>query len=193
MHKILLISTDWAYKSVPNVQKRVCNAYIFQPSFHFAHHRWWLGRRCWLGRLDTGWVVDARLQRSHPPPLLLIKKKNLAQEDCLLPWGEEREREREQNSPPHFTFSPGQLFSSTIISLLSAASLIHRATKGVSCKFSWKKEMSGSETRSRKKRERWKSSPKGLLFWYENFLEPPLPPSRPPDVVNRECRDVTGI
>ncbi len=29
----------------PNEQKRVCNVYIFRLSFHFACHRWWLGRR----------------------------------------------------------------------------------------------------------------------------------------------------
>ena len=28
---------------MPNVQKRVCNVYIFQLSFHFTYHRWWLG------------------------------------------------------------------------------------------------------------------------------------------------------
>ncbi len=30
--EILLIITDWAYKSVPNVQKRVCNMYIYIPT-----------------------------------------------------------------------------------------------------------------------------------------------------------------
>ncbi len=24
-------------------EKRVCNVYVFQLSFHFAYHRWWLG------------------------------------------------------------------------------------------------------------------------------------------------------
>ena len=28
---------------MPNVQKRECNVCIFQLSFHFAYHRWWLG------------------------------------------------------------------------------------------------------------------------------------------------------
>ncbi len=37
--EILLISTGWAYKLAPNVQKRVCNVYIIQLSFHFAYHR----------------------------------------------------------------------------------------------------------------------------------------------------------
>ena len=32
-------------KLAPNVQKRVCSACAFQLSFHFAHHRWWLGRK----------------------------------------------------------------------------------------------------------------------------------------------------
>ncbi len=41
--EILLISEQWAYKSMRNVQNRVCNVYTFQPSFHFAYHRWWLG------------------------------------------------------------------------------------------------------------------------------------------------------
>ena len=41
--EILLISTDWAYESAQNVQKRVCNVYIFRLSFHFAFHHWWLG------------------------------------------------------------------------------------------------------------------------------------------------------
>ena len=42
--EILLISTNSAYKSAPKVQKkRVCNVYVFQLSFHFAYHRWWLG------------------------------------------------------------------------------------------------------------------------------------------------------
>ncbi len=30
---------------VPDLQKRVGNVYIFQLSFHFACHRWWLGKR----------------------------------------------------------------------------------------------------------------------------------------------------
>ncbi len=30
--EILLISTDWAYKSVPNMQKRVCNVYTYIPT-----------------------------------------------------------------------------------------------------------------------------------------------------------------
>ncbi len=54
---ILLISTDWAYKSVPSARKkRACIAHIFQLSFfHFAYHRWWLGtwwelwKRNWVG------------------------------------------------------------------------------------------------------------------------------------------------
>ncbi len=41
--EILLIITDWACKSAPNVQKRVCNAYVSRLSFHFAYHPWWLG------------------------------------------------------------------------------------------------------------------------------------------------------
>ena len=42
--EILSISTDQAYKSAPNVQKRVCNVYIFWLGFHLACQRWWLGR-----------------------------------------------------------------------------------------------------------------------------------------------------
>ena len=42
--EILLISTEWAHKSVPNAQKHVCNVYIFQLSIHFGYHGWWLGR-----------------------------------------------------------------------------------------------------------------------------------------------------
>ncbi len=34
--EILLISTDWAYKLVPNVQKCVCNVCTFRLSFHFC-------------------------------------------------------------------------------------------------------------------------------------------------------------
>ncbi len=45
MQKFLLMSTDRAYKSAPNVQKRVCSVYLFQLSFHFACHRWWLAGR----------------------------------------------------------------------------------------------------------------------------------------------------
>ncbi len=43
--KILLISaTDWAYNSVPDMQKTcMCNVYTFQLSFHSAYHRCWLG------------------------------------------------------------------------------------------------------------------------------------------------------
>ncbi len=43
--EILLISIDSAYKLVLNVQKRVCNVYMFQLSFQFAYHHWWLGMR----------------------------------------------------------------------------------------------------------------------------------------------------
>ncbi len=42
--EILLLSTDWAYKSALNVQKLVCNVYAFWLSFHFAHHRRWSGQ-----------------------------------------------------------------------------------------------------------------------------------------------------
>ena len=35
----------------PNVQKHVCNVYVFQLSFHFAHLRWWLGTHCSENRL----------------------------------------------------------------------------------------------------------------------------------------------
>ncbi len=31
------------YKSAPSVQTRVRNVYVFQLSFLFAYHRWWLG------------------------------------------------------------------------------------------------------------------------------------------------------
>ncbi len=41
-----LISTDWECKLMPNVQKHVRNVYIFQLSFHFTCHRWWLGTSC---------------------------------------------------------------------------------------------------------------------------------------------------
>ena len=30
-------------------KKHVCNVYIFQLSFHFAYHRWWLGRKLFFG------------------------------------------------------------------------------------------------------------------------------------------------
>ena len=43
MQNFLLISTNGAYKSAPNVQKCGCNVYLFQHSFHFACRRWWLG------------------------------------------------------------------------------------------------------------------------------------------------------
>ncbi len=39
----ILISTNWEYKSAPNMQKHVRNVYMLRLSFHFAHHRWWLG------------------------------------------------------------------------------------------------------------------------------------------------------
>ena len=42
---VLLLSTDWARKSAPNVQKHACNVYTFQLSFHFAYHHRWLGRQ----------------------------------------------------------------------------------------------------------------------------------------------------
>ncbi len=41
--EILLLSTDWACKLGPSMQKRVCNVHIFQLSIYFAYHRWWLG------------------------------------------------------------------------------------------------------------------------------------------------------
>ncbi len=41
--EVLLMSTDWACKSASNVKKCVCIVHIFQLSFHFAYHRWWLG------------------------------------------------------------------------------------------------------------------------------------------------------
>ena len=41
-----LIITDWAYKSLLSVKKGVRNVYVLQLSFHFAYHRWWLGRDC---------------------------------------------------------------------------------------------------------------------------------------------------
>ncbi len=37
---LLIISTDWACKSAPNVQKLCVQ---FQLSFHFGYHYWWLG------------------------------------------------------------------------------------------------------------------------------------------------------
>ncbi len=40
-----LISTDRARKSAPNVQRCACNVHVIQRSFHFACHRWWLGRK----------------------------------------------------------------------------------------------------------------------------------------------------
>ncbi len=43
--EILSMSTDLACKSAPNMQRRVCNVYMFRLSFHFAYHRWWLGCR----------------------------------------------------------------------------------------------------------------------------------------------------
>ena len=43
--EILLIRSDCAYKSAPNVQKLVCNVYIFRLSIHFAYRRWWLGTK----------------------------------------------------------------------------------------------------------------------------------------------------
>ncbi len=42
--EILLLITNQACKSAPNVPKRVCNVYVFQQSFHFAYHHWWLGK-----------------------------------------------------------------------------------------------------------------------------------------------------
>ena len=54
MQKFLLLSTGWEYKSVPDVRKRACNVHVFQPSFHLAHHHWWLGR---------GW------ENIHPTPV----------------------------------------------------------------------------------------------------------------------------
>ncbi len=43
--EILLISTDWAYKSAPNIRTKTCTCDVhrFQLTFHFARHRWWLG------------------------------------------------------------------------------------------------------------------------------------------------------
>ncbi len=44
MQKFVTKHVDWAHKLGPNVEKnRVCNVYIFQLSFHFAYHSWWLG------------------------------------------------------------------------------------------------------------------------------------------------------
>ncbi len=58
--EILLLSTDWAYKSAQNVQRRVCNVYILLLSFHFAYHRWWLGSRMcesFLNKRKKNWRV----------------------------------------------------------------------------------------------------------------------------------------
>ena len=52
---ILLIITGWAYKSASNVQKRVCIVCMFQLSFHFACHPWWLGTVC---RILVYWSGD---------------------------------------------------------------------------------------------------------------------------------------
>ncbi len=63
--EILLMITDWAYKSMPNVQKPVCNVYVFQLSFHFACHRWWLGApRPWKKRSRGG---RRSVNRFFPP------------------------------------------------------------------------------------------------------------------------------
>ena len=61
--EILLLSTDWAYNSVPNVQKCVCTVYVFRLSFHFACHPWWLVRTCTTSRKPTfncGWQDKIR-------------------------------------------------------------------------------------------------------------------------------------
>ncbi len=42
--EILLLSTDSIQIGTKRA-KRVCNVYISQPSFHFAYHDWWSGRR----------------------------------------------------------------------------------------------------------------------------------------------------
>ncbi len=58
--EILLKSTDWAYKSAPNVQKLVRYVYIFRLSFHFACHRWWLGWRSWMDNYFFSLEADER-------------------------------------------------------------------------------------------------------------------------------------
>ncbi len=66
-------------KAMPNVQKRVCNRYIFRLSFHFAHHCWWLGRQCGVLHL---FLLDTQ---------------------CWYNNEEERERERERYSQPNIS------------------------------------------------------------------------------------------
>ena len=81
MQKYLSISTDWAYKSMPNLQKRVCNLYTFWLSFHFAHHRWRLGPDTTRALLQTGTGKKNNIKKEwdskfpkqsflffHPPP-----------------------------------------------------------------------------------------------------------------------------
>ncbi len=61
--EILLLSTGWAYKSPPNAQRRVCNAYMFQRSFHIACHRWWLG---FISFLLFSHIINASQADSWP-------------------------------------------------------------------------------------------------------------------------------
>ena len=40
-----------------NVQKRLCNVYTFQLSFHFAYHRCWLGSPLCMCLVQLGWKI----------------------------------------------------------------------------------------------------------------------------------------
>ncbi len=64
--EILLISTNWACKSAPNLQKSVCNMYIFQRSFHFAYHC------CWLGWQGTYMEKNMTLQKIRIRPSFFL-------------------------------------------------------------------------------------------------------------------------
>ena len=108
--EVLLINTDWAFVSGPNVQKHVCNVYIFRMSFHFVCRRWWLGTSfpppscfspfCVIGSEEKRFPVTGSScipSESSPLPLFLsfFGKWRLTRHVNFLKSGqEEAERER---------------------------------------------------------------------------------------------------
>ncbi len=78
---LCMYNAYWAYKSMPNVQKRVCNVCVFRLSFHFACHSWWYvpvyrkstKKTVWFPEGDLKKVCFVLSQRTRPFLLLHIK------------------------------------------------------------------------------------------------------------------------
>ncbi len=69
--EILSISTSRACKSAPNVRKRACNVYMFQPSFHFCIPPSVVGYHGTSKALCAACWSGSHLHLSSPLPLRL--------------------------------------------------------------------------------------------------------------------------